>query len=155
MNEQHSIRLAVADDESAIRACAEHAYAPYVAVIGRKPAPMTADYGAQISAGHVYVYVGEQQQLQGFIVFFAVDRYMLLENVAVTEAGRGKGIGKALIRFCEDQAIRMGLGSIRLYTNARMTDNLAIYPRLGYVEIERRSEDGFDRVYFEKNTPHL
>lgn len=31
-----------------------------------------------------------------------------------------------------------------------MTDNLSIYPRLGYVEVERRLEDGFNRVFFEK-----
>jgi hypothetical protein len=31
-----------------------------------------------------------------------------------------------------------------------MTENLSIYPRLGYVEVARRSEDGFNRVFFEK-----
>ncbi|AWY39215.1 GNAT family N-acetyltransferase [Pseudomonas putida] len=150
MSEQNRIRQAVAEDEGAVRACAEQAYAPYVAVIGRKPAPMSADYGAQIAAGQVYVCTGEGGELQGFIVFFAVDRHMLLENVAVAESARGQGVGKRLIGFCEDQALRMGLGSVQLYTNARMTENLAIYPKLGYLEVDRRLEDGFDRVYFEK-----
>jgi hypothetical protein len=31
-----------------------------------------------------------------------------------------------------------------------MVENLAYYPRLGYVEYDRRREDGFDRVYFRK-----
>jgi hypothetical protein len=31
-----------------------------------------------------------------------------------------------------------------------MTANLSIYPRLGYTETGRRTEDGFNRVYFEK-----
>jgi hypothetical protein len=31
-----------------------------------------------------------------------------------------------------------------------MTDNLGLYPRLGYEEFDRRREDGFDRVYFSK-----
>jgi ribosomal protein S18 acetylase RimI-like enzyme len=144
------IRQAVADDEGAVRACAEQAYVQYVGVIGQKPAPMLADYGAQIAAGHVYLCTGEQEELQGFIVFFEVDQHMFLENVAVSKAGRGKGIGKSLVQFCEAQAARLDLGSVHLYTNVKMTDNLAIYPRLGYVEVERRSEDGFDRVYFEK-----
>jgi len=148
MNEPHMIRQAVADDEAAVRACAEQAYAPYVGVIGRKPAPMLADYKAQIAAGHVYLCTGEHNAVQGFIVFFAVDRHMFLENVAVAKAGRG--IGKSLIQYCEAQAVRLGLGSVHHYTNAKMTDNLSIYPRLGYVEVQRRSEDGFDRVYFEK-----
>jgi hypothetical protein len=41
-----------------------------------------------------------------------------------------------------------------LYTNEKMTDNLSIYRKLGYVEVARRTENGFNRVYFEKN-PHL
>jgi len=40
--------------------------------------------------------------------------------------------------------------AVHLYTNEKMTDNLSIYPRLGYVEVARRHEDGFDRVFFEK-----
>ena len=31
-----------------------------------------------------------------------------------------------------------------------MTENLALYPALGYVETGRRVEDGFSRVYFSK-----
>ncbi|WP_166360665.1 GNAT family N-acetyltransferase [Pseudomonas akapageensis] len=150
MNERHLIRPAVADDEVAVRACAEQAYDQYVAVIGRKPAPMLADYRAQIAAGHVYLCTGEQDGLLGFIVFFPVDQHLFLENVAVTEVARGKGVGKALIQFCETEAVRLGLGSVHLYTNEKMTENLSIYPRLGYVEVQRRSEDGFNRVYFEK-----
>ncbi|MHC8314698.1 GNAT family N-acetyltransferase [Pseudomonas sp. LB3P31] len=144
------IRQACADDEDAVRACAEQAYVQYVDVIGRKPAPMLADFAAQIAAGDVYLCTGEGDELQGFIVFYPLEQHMLLENVAVSAAGRGQGIGKALIRFCEAQALGLGLGSVQLYTNAKMTANLSIYPRLGYVEIRRSTEDGFDRVFFEK-----
>ena len=144
------IRQTVATDERAVRTCAEQAYAPYIGVIGRKPAPMLADFASQIAAGHVYVSTTENNQLQGFIVFFAVDHHLFLENVAVSVSGRGQGIGKSLIQFCEAQAVRLGLTSVRLYTNAKMTENLSIYPRLGYIEVSRHSEDGFDRVYCEK-----
>ncbi|WP_433735916.1 GNAT family N-acetyltransferase [Pseudomonas putida] len=144
------IRQAVANDEAAVRACAEQAYLPYVPLIGRQPAPILADYEAQIAAGHVYLCTGEQDQLRGFIVFYPLDRHMFLENVAVSTAGRGQGIGKSLIQFCEAEAVRLGLGSVHLYTNEKMADNLSIYPRLGYVEVGRRSQDGFNRVYFEK-----
>ncbi|MEC9102228.1 MAG: GNAT family N-acetyltransferase, partial [Pseudomonadota bacterium] len=43
-----------------------------------------------------------------------------------------------------------GLETVKLYTNVKMQANLTLYPRLGYVETARKSEDGFDRVYFEK-----
>lgn len=150
MCEQLTIRTARPEDAAAVRACAVQAYSQYIEVIGRKPAPMLADFAAQISAGYVYVSASEQETLRGFIVFYPQAEHMFLENVAVTDAGRGKGIGKSLINFCETQAINLGLNSVRLYTNAKMTDNLSIYPRLGYCEVERRTEDGFDRVYFEK-----
>ncbi|ROM85438.1 GNAT family N-acetyltransferase, partial [Pseudomonas brassicacearum] len=109
-------------------ACAEQAYAQCVSVIGRKPAPMLADFGAQSAAGFVHLSIGEQDELRGFIVFFPVGQQMFLENIAVSKEGRGKGIGKALIQFCEAQATRSGSGSVCLYTNVKMTDNLSIYP---------------------------
>lgn len=144
------IRKANGADEPAIRACAEAAYSRYVAAIGRKPAPMIADFAAQIAEGKVHVAVDDAGSLQGFIVFFARADRMFLENVAVDPAAAGRGMGKALIGFCEAQALRLGLETVMLYTNEKMTENLLIYPRLGYREIGRRTEDGFDRVYFEK-----
>ncbi|MEQ9160672.1 MAG: hypothetical protein RLO10_10775 [Roseovarius indicus] len=39
---------------------------------------------------------------------------------------------------------------MQLYTNEKMVANLSIYPHLGYAETDRRTEDGFNRVYFEK-----
>jgi ribosomal protein S18 acetylase RimI-like enzyme len=145
------IRRATPADEDAIRACAVAAYQRYVTAIGRKPAPMVADFAAQIAAGDIEVAEDDTSgALQGFIVYFPRDDHMFLENVAVHPEAAGQGIGKALIARCETEARRRGLGSIQLYTNVKMVGNLSIYPRLGYVETGRRSEEGFDRVYFEK-----
>ncbi|MEM7176171.1 MAG: GNAT family N-acetyltransferase [Pseudomonadota bacterium] len=143
------IKPATLADAPAIEACAHEAYSPYIADIGRAPAPMIADFAGQIGAGIVFV-AQVNQRVVGFIVFFAREDHMFLENVAVCDAARGLGVGKALIGFCEEQARRLGLGGVGLYTNAKMTRNLTLYPRLGYVETDRRSEDGFDRVYFRK-----
>ena len=76
---------------------------------------------------------------------------LLVENVAVARSAQGRGLGRRLLEHAEDQALRLGLPETRLYTNAAMTENLAIYPRLGYAEVNRRTEDGFDRVYFRKD----
>jgi ribosomal protein S18 acetylase RimI-like enzyme len=145
------IRRANASDEPAIRDCAERAYAWYVPAIGRKPAPMVADFKSQIEAGEVYVALDEDSNFQGFIVFFPEGTRILLENVAVLPSATGQGVGKSLIKFCEDEAQRLGFDAVHLYTNEKMTENLSIYPRLGYVEVARRTEDGFNRVFFEKN----
>ncbi len=145
------IRQAVASDEPKIRECAEQAYARYIPLIGRKPAPMGADYAAQIAAGEVYVAMDEQNDLLGFIVFYAEDGHVLLENVAVLPRAAGRGVGKALVGFCENAARHCALSAVHLYTNEKMTDNISIYHKLGYVEVGRRTEDGFNRVYFEKS----
>ncbi|MDO6585664.1 GNAT family N-acetyltransferase [Salipiger sp. 1_MG-2023] len=141
------IRPAREADEAAIRDCARQAYGGYVPLIGREPAPMSADYAAQIAAGEVFV--AEDGGFLGFIVYRMAPDHLLLENVAVLPRASGRGIGKALIAACEDAARAAGL-PVRLYTNAKMTANLSLYPRLGYTETGRVSEDGFDRVYFEK-----
>lgn len=146
----HVIRPARPDDAPAIQACARQAYGRYVLRIGRPPAPMAADYAALIAAGDVHVATGADGGFLGFIVYRAAGRDLLLENVAVLPGAAGRGIGKALIAHCEQAARAQGAAAVRLYTNAKMTENLALYPRLGYTETARRSEDGFERVYFEK-----
>lgn len=144
------IRQAEASDEPQIRHCAERAYARYVPLIGRKPAPMNADFAAQIAAGEVYVATDDEDTIQGFIVFYAEEGHMLLENVAVLPHAAGRGIGRMLIGFCENAARQRDMNAVHLYTNEKMTENLSIYTRLGYVEVARRSENGFNRVYLEK-----
>lgn len=144
------IRQAAGADESAIRKCAAEAYARYVPLIGRKPPPMVADFAEQIAAGQIHVAVDDDNDVQGFIVFYRRNGDLLLENVAVFPHASGRGIGKALIAYCEAAACSQGLGAVRLYTNEKMSENLLLYPRLGYTEVERRREDGFNRVYFVK-----
>ncbi len=143
------IRPATADDVAEVRACAEAAYQIYVAAIGKKPAPMVADFGAAQAAGDLYVAcVG--QDVAGFVVFFEREDHMHLENVAVSPAHQGKGIGGKLIDFVESETLQRGFKSVELYTNEKMTGNLTLYPALGYEEIGRWSEDGFDRVFYRK-----
>ncbi len=144
------IRQATLEDEPVIRACARAAYQQYVASIGKEPAPMNADFAAQIAMQSVFVAEAETREISGYIVFYPVGASVLLENIAVFPETTGKGIGKALIDFCEAKARLYGACSIKLYTNEKMASNLKIYPKLGYVETDRRTEDGFARVYFEK-----
>ncbi|WP_299823364.1 GNAT family N-acetyltransferase [uncultured Jannaschia sp.] len=145
------IRIAGEGDIPRIRSCAELAYSRYVTAIGRKPAPMVADFASQIVTGDVYVATDAEGEILGFIVFFEELGYIMLENVAVFPEAAGRGVGKELVGFCEETARRRGLDAVHLYTNEKMTENLSIYPRLGYLEVGRRTEDGFNRVYFKKS----
>lgn len=159
------IEPAVAADAAGMRALARAAYAPFVERIGREPAPMTADYAALASAGDGGTRVVRDggagmpieptvpTELAPVLARLVVELdpdALLIENVAVAPTARGRGLGTLLLDHAETLAREHGLARIRLYTNALMTENLAWYPRRGYVETHRAHDEGFDRVFFEK-----
>lgn len=144
------IETAITADLEPVRRCAFTAFAPYIPRIGREPAPMLADYDQLIAEGLIDVARDPSGDVLGFLCCRVKEGAMLLETVAVTPPAMGKGIGRALITRCEEKAAAAGLDRVVLYTNAAMTENLRLYPKLGYVEQGRWSEHGFDRVFFEK-----
>lgn len=146
------VRLAVPSDVPALRAIAAAAYLPYLPRIGRPPAPVTADYEAAVRRGEAWVAI-EAGEVVGLIVLVPKHGYLLLDNVAVLPSAQGRGVGRQLLSFAETHARELGRHEIRLYTNVAMTENLALYPRHGYVETHRAEADGFSRVYFSKRLP--
>ncbi len=144
-----SVRKARAQDVPRIEAIVAAAYAIYTPRIGRPPAPVTADYRGAVARGEVWV-AEDDGVVSGLVVLVARPDHLLLGNLAVEPAAQGTGIGARMLALAEEQARRLGLPEIRLYTNVAMTENLAYYPRRGYVETHRGHEDGFDRVYFSK-----
>ena len=144
-----SIRSAAADDMAAVQRVVHAAYAPYVARIGKPPGPMLDDYAARIAAGQVWV-AEDAAGVAGVLVLEQRAEGLLLDNVAVDPACQRRGIGRAMIDFGETEARRRGWHEIRLYAHALMTENQALYRRIGFVETARISEKGFDRVYMAK-----
>ncbi|MEC9367404.1 MAG: GNAT family N-acetyltransferase [Pseudomonadota bacterium] len=136
-------------EASQVRALARDAYAIYVPRMGREPAPMLADYENLIAAGRVTV-LRDNGRLVGFLVAYPRGKNLHVENVAVAVAARGRGLGKLLLDEAERIAGEAGLRALELYTNEKMTENIAWYPRLGFRETGRRIEDGYARVYFLK-----
>ncbi|MDQ0669126.1 GNAT family N-acetyltransferase [Pseudomonas sp. W2I6] len=141
------IRPATVDDIAAIEAIVHAAYSPYIQRIGRKPGPMLDDYRQQVAAERVHV-LESAGQVRGFVVLIHHDEYLLLDNLAVDPGAQGLGYGRLLLDFAERQARH---GSIRLYTNEAMTENIALYTRKGYVETHRAEENGLRRVYMQKD----
>jgi ribosomal protein S18 acetylase RimI-like enzyme len=144
-----TVRPATDADVPALRMIATAAYESYVVRIGRAPAPMAADYAQAVRSGHAWV--AATAQVVGFVILIPQPGYVLLENVAVLPAAQGRGVGTRLLALAEDEARRLGLDEIRLYTNEAMTENLAYYRRHGYTETGRAEQDGFRRVFFRKD----
>ncbi len=145
------IRPATAADVPDIEQIVNDAYAPYISRIGRPPAPMTVDYHRLVATTSNASVLVEDSSVLGVIITVVEPDHLMIENVAVAPTAQGRGYGRTLLAHAEQQAHALGLSQLRLYTNAAMTENLALYPRIGYVEVDRRSEDGFERVYFTKD----
>jgi ribosomal protein S18 acetylase RimI-like enzyme len=143
-------RQATDADLPAIRSVVKAAYARYLNRMDRAPAPLLNDYRAATAAGQVWV-LGEP--VIAVIVLMSEEGSLLVENVAVSPAAQGNGYGRRLMEFAEQQARSRGLRRLTLYTNEMMTENLAIYSRLGYRETARRTEGGYRRVYMDKRLP--
>jgi ribosomal protein S18 acetylase RimI-like enzyme len=143
------IRGARADEVAWVAATIAAAFAPHIPRIGRPPAPMTADHAALVTAGEVHV-LEERGERLGLIVMRRVADHLFVDILAVRPEAQHRGIGRRLMAFAETEAVRLSLAALRLYTNAAMTENLRFYPRLGFRRTNARSEDGFDRVDFEK-----
>ncbi len=100
-----TLRPACRDDAAAMRELAEAAYQPYVARIGRRPAPMTADYASIAGSGNAWV-AEQRGRLVGLLVLEPAEDHLLLDNVAVdpdggqsaTAAGRGASRGTGFER---------------------------------------------------------
>lgn len=151
MSDAIEIRLGVSSDEGAVRQCALEAYQRYVADIGKPPAPMQADFRVQLEGGSIRVAVDNAGIVVGYVSFAIKNDTAYLDSVAVINHAQGRGIGRLLIETCEGIARSECANRIELYTNTVMSENLSLYPYLGYTELSRRQQDGFDRVYFEKN----
>ncbi len=97
------------------------------------------------------VYVCEtEQRVEGTMVITERSDHIEVSSVAVTPRSQGKGIGRYLMSAAELIAVHRGYRKLTLYTNAALPELSRYYERLGYVRVDRRHDDGFDRVFFEK-----
>ncbi len=143
------LRAAVPSDAARVAECVTAAYAQWIPRIGRKPWPMLQDYAAVIDAEIVIVAIVEGV-IEGVLVLSVTDDGFLIENVAVFPAVARRGLGRALLMRAEQEARVRGYDSICLYTNEKMTENIRLYEKIGYLEYERRQEQGFRRVFLRK-----
>jgi ribosomal protein S18 acetylase RimI-like enzyme len=141
------LRQATTEDLPAIRAVIDAAYARYLTRMDKPPAPMFRDYAPSVEAGTTWV---TGTPITAVLTLYPRADHLYVENIAVDPSAQGRGLGRALMEFAEQEAARRALNRMALVTHEAMTENQAIYARLGYVEIERRVEDGYRRIYMEK-----
>lgn len=150
MTQGSQFRRATAADTPAIRSLTREAYAKWVSLIGREPLPMTADYDRAVAA-HIIDLCERDGELVGLVEMIPQADHLLIENIAVRPGRQGSGLGSRLLDHAEATAFALGLGEVRLYTNALFTSNIDFYARRGYEDYKRGSVvPGSVTVYMRK-----
>lgn len=143
------VRAAREVDAAELTRLVHDAFAAFQQRTGIRPAPVDTDW-ATVASAHGARVATMDERVVGVIVLWPHPDHVLVETVAVAPDRQGAGIGTLLLDLAERQAIESGVNVVRLYTNEAMTDLLGFYPRRGFVETGRRTEQGYARVHFEK-----
>jgi GNAT superfamily N-acetyltransferase len=125
------MRRAGPADAAAVRALTLRAYAKWVPLIGREPAPMTADHGRAVAEDMVDL-AFDEGRLVALVHMVLRAGDLLVENLAVEPAEQGRGLGDRLLAHAERRALAEGRRIVRLYTNAAFAANLRFYAARGY-----------------------
>ena len=143
------VRPALPSDAAAAAGCVNAAFSPYISRIGKPPAPMLLDFPAVIAEGKVWV-AELAGRVVGALVQYETEAGFYIDTAAALPELQGSGVGRALLLFAESEAARRGYRSIYLCTNVKMIENQAFYPKIGYVEYERKHDQGYYRIFYRK-----
>ncbi|TPK59611.1 GNAT family N-acetyltransferase [Mesorhizobium sp. B2-4-19] len=132
-----TIRRALAGDIQTVVSLTQAAYAPYNPMLDAPPIPVTEDYAPRIANAEVWL-LESGGEPAGVLTLERHEDHAMIFSVAVSPAFQGKGFGIALLKHADEQTRQWGLPEIRLYTNAKMERNIALYLAYGYRETGRR-----------------
>jgi GNAT superfamily N-acetyltransferase len=98
------IETATIDDYDQLRTLFHAAYIKYVQRIGKEPEPMTTDYRPKIERGLVFV-IRKGATIIGAVVLENRESFLDLRTLAVSPEHQGKGLGRQLLKFAEEEAV--------------------------------------------------
>lgn len=144
------LRPASPEDSTAIGEIAREAFAMYTERMGKEPEPMVVDYNEIIERGGVMVaMLGER--ITGYVEMYVRDDHLFIDKIAVSPEFQNQGIAHAVYGLIAVTARAHGLTRLRLYTNAAMHENIALYEEAaGFTVTERKVEHGFERVFMDR-----
>ena len=134
-------------DIAPIKAIITAAYSPYIPRLPKPPAPLSTDYTLAAKNKTLFtLHLGAR--ICGSIILLNGQDSLIIDNMAIDPEIQGKGLGRVMLGFAEGEAKTRGFAALSLYTNVLMVENLGLYPRWGFLETGRRTEEGFHRVFF-------
>lgn len=130
-----TLRRARADDADGFQAVLSKAYAPWLNRLDSLP-DLTAGVVEDIAAHVVWLAErGDGAIAGGVVLTFAEEAHVA--NLGVSPDCAGLGIGKALMKRAEAEALERGYSTLRLATHRDMTPTLRFYERAGWTETGR------------------
>jgi DNA-binding MarR family transcriptional regulator/GNAT superfamily N-acetyltransferase len=73
-----------------------------------------------------------------------------LKRMWVAESVRGLGLGRRILEALEQEALSLGLTTLRLETNRALVEAIGLYRRAGYIEVSAFNADPYADHWFEK-----
>jgi ribosomal protein S18 acetylase RimI-like enzyme len=129
------LQRATERDLANVIALQQAAYARNRPLLGVEPIPLMADYAAVLRDMEVWL-ARRRGRLAGALILEPRPRDLLIWSIATDPAGRGGGLGRALLAAAEVRARELGRAVMRLYTGTPLTHLVAWYGRHGYA-VER------------------
>ena len=143
------VRQGEASDLDAVTACMNAAFSPYIPRIGQRPAPLDTDFEPLLLDGSVWI-AERDGRMVGAVVLVDAGETAEIRSLSVLPNCHRQGVGRTLLAHVETVARQRGHPRIRLYANAKLPELVVYYTGLGYAEVERRRDRGFDRVFLAK-----
>ncbi|KAI8682115.1 N-acetyltransferase domain-containing protein [Fusarium keratoplasticum] len=153
-SDELTLERATPQDVPAIKAIVDAAYTKYIERIGKPPAPMTTDYEEVLQSHDVFVLRKKEDDIiVGSIVLGHQQGSdaVKINNLVVDVTAQGRGYGGVLMRYAAEFAKSRGCSALELFTNVKMWENLGLYAKMGFMETERKTDEGYERVYFRKD----
>ena len=144
-----SIRLAKTSDLQAIAECEELAFELSARRGTTRDASQSELLAQQVREREIHV-ISDAARIVGYISFSPSSDHLYVDSIAVLPRHHRQGLGSRLLTYAEDAASRMGLGSVKLFTDGRIARNVRFYARRGYRETGRCDDDNFSRIFYSK-----
>ncbi|WP_435036721.1 GNAT family N-acetyltransferase [Pseudomonas neuropathica] len=81
------------------------------------------------------VWVAETTKLAGFLRAVEIDQHLHIEELSVSQAFQGQGIGRRLVSAAIENARQRQLSAVTLTTFSDLPWNAPFYQRMGFVEL--------------------
>ena len=95
----------------------------------------------QIKSGYRYYSMLHDDHLVGYLSYEKREEALFLSKIYVLKEWRGKGIGKAAIKFVHEEAEKLTCKKVSLTVNRFNTDSIKAYERAGFIKKGKLVQD--------------